>query len=30
MRDSVIVALQPAPQVEPGALAGTFDIVFGG
>lgn len=30
MRDRVVVPLQPAPQVEPEALAGTFDIVFSG
>jgi protocatechuate 3,4-dioxygenase, beta subunit len=28
-RARVIVPLQPAPQVEPGALAGAFDIVLG-
>ena len=28
-RASVIVRLAPAPQVEPAALAGTFDIVMG-
>jgi protocatechuate 3,4-dioxygenase beta subunit len=28
-RAAVIVALAPAPQVEPGALAGSFDIVLG-
>jgi protocatechuate 3,4-dioxygenase, beta subunit len=27
-RASVIVSLEPAPQVEPAALAGTFDIVM--
>jgi protocatechuate 3,4-dioxygenase beta subunit len=26
---AVTVALEPAPEVEPGALAGTFDIVLG-
>jgi len=29
-RRSVIVALRPAPEIESGALAGTFDIVLGG
>lgn len=29
-RRSVIVALKPAPEIEGGALAGTFDIVLGG
>ena len=29
-RKSLIVDLTPAPQVEPKALAGTFDIVLGG
>ena len=29
-RASLIVPLSPAPQVEGGALAGTFDIVLGG
>lgn len=29
-RRSVIVALRPAPEIEGGALAGTFDIVLGG
>jgi protocatechuate 3,4-dioxygenase beta subunit len=28
-RDSVIVRLQPADRLEPGALAGSFDIVIG-
>ena len=28
-RDSVIVRLDPAEALEPGALAGTFDIVVG-
>jgi protocatechuate 3,4-dioxygenase, beta subunit len=28
-RDSVIVRLDPAESVEPGALAGTFDIILG-
>ncbi len=28
-RESLIVSLAPAPQVEPGALAGTFDIILG-
>jgi protocatechuate 3,4-dioxygenase beta subunit len=28
-RESVIVALEPADRLEPGALAGTFDIVLG-
>jgi protocatechuate 3,4-dioxygenase beta subunit len=28
-RDRVVVSLNPAPQVEPGALVGTFDIVLG-
>ena len=28
-RAAVTVALDPAPGVEPGALAGTFDIVLG-
>ena len=28
-RDSVIVALAPAPDLEPGGLKGTFDIVLG-
>lgn len=28
-RDSVIVKLDPAESIEPGALAGTFDIVVG-
>ncbi len=28
-RDSVLVALQPAPDVEAGAEAGTFDLVIG-
>jgi protocatechuate 3,4-dioxygenase beta subunit len=28
-RDRIIVPLNPALQVEPGALAGTFDIVLG-
>ncbi len=29
-RRSVIVVLQPAPEIEGGAIAGTFDIVLGG
>ncbi len=29
-RRSVIVAFRPAPEIEGGALAGTFDIVLGG
>lgn len=29
-RRSVIVTLKPAPEIEGGALAGTFDIVLGG
>ena len=29
-RRSVLVALKPAPEIEGGALAGTFDIVLGG
>lgn len=29
-RRSVIVALKPAPEIEGGAIAGTFDIVLGG
>jgi hypothetical protein len=28
-RASVIVSLEPVPQVETAALAGTFDIVMG-
>jgi protocatechuate 3,4-dioxygenase, beta subunit len=28
-RDRIIVALQPAPEIGPEALAGTFDIVLG-
>jgi protocatechuate 3,4-dioxygenase beta subunit len=28
-RDSVIVRLEPADRIEPGSLAGTFDIVIG-
>lgn len=28
-RDSVLVALEPAPEVEAGARAGTFDLVVG-
>ena len=27
-RENLIVSLRPAPQIEPGALAGTFDIVL--
>jgi protocatechuate 3,4-dioxygenase beta subunit len=29
-RDRIIVPLAPAPQIEAGALAGSFDIVLGG
>lgn len=29
LRALVVVALAPAPDIEPGALAGTFDIVLG-
>lgn len=28
-RDHLIVSLRPAPEIEGGALAGTFDIVLG-
>jgi protocatechuate 3,4-dioxygenase beta subunit len=28
-RESVLVALEPAPEVEAGAIAGTFDLVIG-
>ncbi len=28
-RESVLVALEPAPEVEAGALGGTFDLVIG-
>jgi hypothetical protein len=28
-RESVIVRLDPADAIEPGSLAGTFDIVLG-
>ncbi|MEW8506365.1 MAG: protocatechuate 3,4-dioxygenase [Candidatus Thiodiazotropha sp.] len=28
-RDSIIVPLEPAPEIEPDALAGNFDIVLG-